>query len=163
SNTAEYDPIHAHDLRVMETGESISVEEPYTGADGVRRVYKSTKSPLFDDAGQIIGVIGGSTDITNLLASEERQRFLLALSDALRALGGALGGMSSESELLHRAACLFGQHLDADRAFFAELVPAENFAIRHADYSRGTLPSLAGRYEMSDFPETVDALARAQR
>src|SRR5690606_33605086 len=35
SDTAEYGPIHAHDLRVMETGESISAEEPYTGADGV--------------------------------------------------------------------------------------------------------------------------------
>src|SRR5690606_7364894 len=52
--------------------------------------------------------------------------------------------------------------LDADRAFFAELVPAENFAIRHADYSRGSLPSMAGPFEISDFPETVDALARGQ-
>ncbi len=37
------------------TGESISVEEPYTGADGVRRIYKSTKRPLFDDAGEELG------------------------------------------------------------------------------------------------------------
>src|SRR5690606_28471126 len=28
SDIAEYGPIHAHDLRVMETGESSSVEEP---------------------------------------------------------------------------------------------------------------------------------------
>src|SRR5262245_49651620 len=32
-NTAEYVPIHANDLRVMETGKSIIAEEPYTGAD----------------------------------------------------------------------------------------------------------------------------------
>ena len=162
SDTAEYGPIHAHDLRVMETGESISAEEPYTGADGVRRVYKSTKSPLFDDAGEIVGVIGVSTDISTLRASEDRQRFLLALSDALRPLGDAVRGMSSESEILHEAARLFGQHLDADRAFFEEVVAAEDLAIRHADYARGDLPSLAGRFKASDFPEAVEALATGQ-
>lgn len=160
--TGEYGTVHAHDLRVMQTGESIGVEEPYTGADGVRRVYKSTKSPLFDDAGRIIGVIGVSTDITTLRASEDRQRFLLALSDALRPLGDALRGTNNEAEILHKAASLFGQHLDADRAFFAELFPAENLAIRHTDYARGTLPSLAGRFNISDFRETVDALAGGQ-
>ena len=36
--------IHANDRRVMETGESIRVEEPYTGADGVCRTFRSTKS-----------------------------------------------------------------------------------------------------------------------
>ncbi|HXW06879.1 MAG TPA: ATP-binding protein [Vicinamibacterales bacterium] len=91
-NMAEYHPIHANDLRVMETGESISVEEPYTGVDGACRIFRSTKSPLRDDAGQIIGVIGVSTDISTLKEAEQTLRdadhrkdeFLAMLAHELR-------------------------------------------------------------------------------
>ncbi|MBN8625183.1 MAG: PAS domain-containing protein [Planctomycetes bacterium] len=78
---AELATIAAHDRRVLETGETVSGEEPYTCADGETRVFLSTKTPLRDERGQIIGVIGVSRDITQqklaaeqLQAGEERLR-----------------------------------------------------------------------------------------
>lgn len=83
--------------------------------------------------------------------SEARHRFLVLFGDTLRALAG-------ETDVLQTASRLLGEHLNADRAFFGELHENEDVAIMLPDYARGDLPSLAGRYHISDFQETVDAL-----
>lgn len=49
----------------------MQVEEVFTGPHG-RRVYLSTKSPLIDASGNIIGLVGVSTDITDKKAQEEK-------------------------------------------------------------------------------------------
>jgi PAS domain S-box-containing protein len=82
---------------------------------------------------------------------QESQHFLLRFGDALRSL-------TDETEILRTAAGLLGEYLQADRAFFGELFQDEDLAVMHPDYARGDLPSLAGRYRISDFRETVDAL-----
>jgi PAS domain S-box-containing protein len=81
-----------NDRRVMTHGEIIQVEEIYTGADGRERIFQSTKSPLRDDSGEIMGVIGVSRDITEqkrseqaLLAADRRKdEFLATLAHELR-------------------------------------------------------------------------------
>ncbi|MBX9582116.1 MAG: PAS domain S-box protein [Gemmataceae bacterium] len=80
--------IAALDRRVLDTGETVVGEEPYTCADGGRRVFLSTKTPLRDEAGRVVGVIGVSRDITDrkraeadLRASEERFRTLFESMD----------------------------------------------------------------------------------
>ena len=60
----------ANDRRVMETGITLVVEEAMTGPYGVRQLL-STKSPLCNDAGEIIGVVGISRDITAKKRAEE--------------------------------------------------------------------------------------------
>ena len=79
----------ANDRRVIETGETIQVEEEVDLPDGQRAVWFSTKSPLRDADGTVMGLIGASIDITarkiaeeKLAESEERFRF------ALEAAGG---------------------------------------------------------------------------
>jgi PAS domain S-box-containing protein len=53
----------ANDRKVIETGKSMQFEEKFTTPYGVRMLL-STKSPLFDQDGKILGTIGVSTDIT---------------------------------------------------------------------------------------------------
>jgi PAS domain S-box-containing protein len=71
---AEHTPISANDRRVLDTGKIVEAEEVYTGIDGQRRVFLSTKTPLRDASGAIVGVIGVSRDITERRRGEEQLR-----------------------------------------------------------------------------------------
>ena len=61
------------DRRVMDTGETITLEEslPVTGA---MRTYLTTKTPYRDHRGYVAGVIGVSTDITERKKTEVKLR-----------------------------------------------------------------------------------------
>jgi PAS domain S-box-containing protein len=55
----------ANDLEVMETGQpQLNVEEPMTKSGNLYRWLRTTKIPLRDSAGKIIGVLGFFQDIT---------------------------------------------------------------------------------------------------
>lgn len=71
---SEAPAIDANDRRVMETGKTITFEEPYTRADGERRIFLSTKTPLRDGSGVVLGVIGVSRDVTERKRTEEALR-----------------------------------------------------------------------------------------
>jgi len=64
------------DRRIMETGRQEQVEEEVRLADGTPAVWLSTKAPLFDAEGAVIGLIGASVDITERRRGEERERML---------------------------------------------------------------------------------------
>lgn len=64
------------DRQVMESGKAVRIEEAFTGPDG-HEVFLSTKNPLFDDAGAVIGLIGISTNITPLKQAESQTRMLM--------------------------------------------------------------------------------------
>ena len=83
-----------------------------------------------------------------LRASEERQAFLLDLSDALRPLADA-------AEVQATAARILGEALRADRVYFGEMRESEGVAIVRAEYLRGPGPSVVGVYRYGDFRETI--------
>ena len=56
--------IKKHDELVLEKGESLEFEEHMTDPDGNECVYIGTKMPWRDDKGNIIGLVGGFTNIT---------------------------------------------------------------------------------------------------
>ncbi len=63
------------DLDVMESGRPmLDREETYYHADGARTVGLTSKIPLHDSAGRVIGVLGVSQDITERKAAEEALR-----------------------------------------------------------------------------------------
>jgi PAS domain S-box-containing protein len=59
----EAEQVVANDRQVIASRKSMQFVERFT-TDGGERILLSTKSPLFDEAGDIVGTIGVSTDIT---------------------------------------------------------------------------------------------------
>jgi PAS domain S-box-containing protein len=66
--------VMAADARVMASGETEQLEEEVSFPDGRRAWWLSTKAPLRDDAGQVIGLVGTSLDITARREAELRHR-----------------------------------------------------------------------------------------
>lgn len=53
------------DQRIMASGTGETVEEAVNLPDGTVSVWLSTKEPLFNEAGDVIGLIGSSVDVTD--------------------------------------------------------------------------------------------------
>ncbi|CBJ12910.1 putative sensory histidine-kinase / response regulator [Legionella longbeachae NSW150] len=66
--------IRNNDLRVMELNSSLEMEETATLADGQQVTVLTKKTPLRDDQGNVIGIIGVSLNITHRKQREERLR-----------------------------------------------------------------------------------------
>ncbi|MCF8975825.1 hybrid sensor histidine kinase/response regulator, partial [Pseudomonas edaphica] len=82
--------IMATDRRIMESGLSEQVEEEVRLADGSAATWLSAKAPLFDESGEVIGLIGSSIDVTDRKKAEDalkelnqtlEQRILVAVSE----------------------------------------------------------------------------------
>lgn len=69
-NAAEAAELRAADLRVMAAGTAEALEESVTLPDGSVGTWLSTKAPLRDAAGTVIGVVGFSVDISDRKAAE---------------------------------------------------------------------------------------------
>lgn len=65
------------DRRIMESGVAEQVEEEVHRADGSRAIWLSTKEPLRNPAGEVIGLIGSSVDITSWRTAEEARALLM--------------------------------------------------------------------------------------
>jgi PAS domain S-box-containing protein len=73
-----------NDLRIIETGAVEDMDETLTMPDGSTRVWRSTKAPLRDSSGEIIGMVGVSVEVTGqrrmeaaLRAGESRLRLAM--------------------------------------------------------------------------------------
>ena len=71
------------DRTVVESGRSITVEEHFAGAAGAR-TYLTTKSPLRDEQGRVVALIGVATDITDRKRAERELENLVATEQRLR-------------------------------------------------------------------------------
>ncbi len=94
-DTALFDPesarvAMAHDQQVMAANQADTAEEQLTAA-GVTRTYLASKMPFHDSAGNVIGVLGISRDITSQKRAEEalrQQQALLRIAGRTARLGG---------------------------------------------------------------------------
>ena len=127
--------------------------------DGVWRWFENYANPLFDAKGEYAGHVGVSVDITDLVDAEkalrdaqERQAFLLELSDALRPLADPVAIQETACQLL-------GRHLGVDWAQYSEVDIARGKIINARDYFRGDLPSHVGEYELALYPVHAQAWA----
>lgn len=60
----------AHDRKVMETNQTVMVEEPFSGRDGPR-IYLTTKSALRNADGEVVGIVALARDISERKRMEE--------------------------------------------------------------------------------------------
>ncbi|CAN7428326.1 PAS domain S-box protein [Acidovorax sp. LjRoot66] len=78
------DKIVEVESRVLEQGESITYEEIIPTADGSeQRSFMTTKTPLVNEAGEIYGICGIATDITEHKKSQEAMRLANAEQTAM--------------------------------------------------------------------------------
>ena len=70
-----------HDLQVMQTQQELSIEEPITLPNGKTIVQLSSKRPLYNAAGQIVGIIGNTVDITHTKIIENELHQAKALAE----------------------------------------------------------------------------------
>jgi PAS domain S-box-containing protein len=87
------DSFRDNDRMALSVGGARSNQEWVTFADSGQRVFlKTTKVPLFDDSGSVIGVLGVSADITDL----ERNRKIMIQHEKMMMVGGIAAGVAHE-------------------------------------------------------------------
>ena len=92
---------------------------------------------------------------TALRASEERQTFLLKLSDVLRPL-------DQSEEITGTATRLLGEWIGASRAYYAEWPLNADCGEVARDYAASGLPSITGRYPISVFGSAYERLSKGR-
>ena len=120
------------------------------GADGSYRLFAVRGVPVFEPDGTIREWVGSNADITErqraeevLRESEQRFRFLNALSEASRAL-------TRPAEIMRTVVNLLGEHLAVSRCTYAEMeADGDHFVIPN-DFTAGCA-SIVGRHRLSDF------------
>ncbi|MCM0761207.1 PAS domain S-box protein [Sporomusa sphaeroides DSM 2875] len=147
-------------LRALK-GETINGEEIIRHLNsGELRYRRFNCAPIKDRLGNITGAVAICRDITEekrtgqkLKDCDERQLFLLKLSDALRPLSAPI---EIHGAVTRTAMDYFG----ADRCYYCE-IEDDNAVIRQ-DAACGTLPSIAGVYPLSNLPIHKSLIAAGQ-
>ncbi len=113
--------IMANDRAVVAADKAIVFDEIFTNPAGVTRVFRSSKAPLRDAAGAVIGVIGVTADITEARAAEaalrESEARFRTLADTLPSLvfiTTAEGGNIYTNATYQRYADLTADQLSGD-------------------------------------------------
>jgi PAS domain S-box-containing protein len=92
--------LRENDLRVVQTGQPVLVQEKGV-VRGQPVTYRSSKFPLYDEAGQIYAVCGVSTDITDVVEADRRKdEFIATLAHELR---NPLAPIRNGLEILRRS------------------------------------------------------------
>ena len=77
ANQAEAAAILATDRRVMAAGRAEVAEETFTAPGKATRTFLSTKAPLRDAAGAVVGIVGLTRDITQAKRSDRHRELLV--------------------------------------------------------------------------------------
>jgi PAS domain S-box-containing protein len=78
ADPAEAEAIIATDNQVMQSGKVQRFEQQFTPPGGNKRIYESTKAAMRDHGGDVIGVVGVSTDITERHRDQAHLNLLVA-------------------------------------------------------------------------------------
>jgi len=154
------DRVHSDDIdRVEETVNAalkeqrdINVEYRVVLPDHSHRWILTKGRGVYSETGQAIRVVGFNFDISDRKQAEHQLRhvaeidaFRVTLSDTLRSLGQV-------DEIMATATQLLGEHLQVDRAFYAEVETNDEYITVPASYfNNGKVPSVSGRYQIQDF------------
>ena len=127
----------------------------FLNAEGKYRWLESVGLPRFSAAGEFLGYVGASPDITETKQAELNTQFINQLDLALSHLTDA-------DEIIRLATSKLGEYLGVARCYVCETNPEVGLVVAREDWE-GWLhgaPSMAGEYRIGDFvtPECREAL-----
>ena len=152
---AEAAAIMATDARIMQSGIAEQVEEPVRLANGQPAIWFSTKAPLHDEHGQVIGLIGTSIDVTERSRLEARRLALVELADRFRDL-------EDPADIAYTAAEILGRTLDVSRAGYGSIDPVLETITVERDWNLPGIKSLAGTLHFRDYGSYIEDLKRGE-
>ena len=139
------------------------VEFLYRDDDGRETWVRVAAMPLKGENGCTTGAVVVAANIDaakradeTLRRSEERQAYLLGLSDALRPL-------ADPAEIQAAAARILGEYLGVTRVVYGEVSADGVELVVGRSYVVGSAPVPSGHYRMADFGETLLAALRGGR
>ncbi|WP_049758312.1 sensor histidine kinase [Phenylobacterium zucineum] len=133
---AEAAAVMANDRRIMESGETQQLEEQVTFPDGTVAWWHSTKAPLLNEAGEVVGLIGSSVDITARRRAEEHRQLLL--NELNHRVKNTLAVVQSLARQTFRGATDLARASDAFEARLGALSRAHNL-LTHASWEAADL------------------------
>lgn len=117
-----------------------------------QRFFDTTWSPIRDEAGEIAGALQTLQEVTDRRRAaatqrdkEERQAFLLNLSDAMRAARDPVSTGVTATRLL-------GEHLRVDRCWIAQLSRNDGLALLGPEYTAPGIAPFPDQVPLSAFP-----------
>lgn len=134
----------AVDKAVRERGE-YTLHHRLSGL-GRERAVKASGRTIFDDQGELLGIVGVLQDVTS-------DRFLMHLEDAVRPL-------IDPEAIIYRAAALLGDYLAVDRCAYCFVEEDADTFILTGNYTRGA-HSIVGTYRFRQFGAECLRLMRA--
>jgi len=152
--------LHANDLEVARTGESLTVHEKAV-VRGQPVTYRSNKFPLYDDAGAVYAVCGVSTDITEVVEADRRKdEFIATLAHELR---NPLAPIRNGLEILKRTPGLPPSSLKIRDVMDRQLVHMVRLVDDLLDVSRITRDKLEMRVARITLGQIVDHAVEGSR
>lgn len=152
---AQAKTIMATDRRIMEGGIAEQIEEEVRLPDGRPAVWLSTKAPLRNETGQVIGLIGSSVDVTVRKRLEDRRLALVQLTDRVREL-------QTPADIAYAAAEILGETLGVSRAGYGSIDAAAETITIERDWNAPGIHSLAGTLRFRDYGSFINDLKRGE-
>ncbi len=131
-------------------GEPVRFEFELEDKDLGNRFWYGSYAPEFAESGEIIGILGAFTDVTEHRRQEKNQIFFLEISNKIREVSDAQG-------LFQVVPRMVGEHLNASRCFINEINLRDATATIYYDYSNSHLPSLVGTVDLVNYSQIARA------
>ncbi|HET7307949.1 MAG TPA: ATP-binding protein [Gammaproteobacteria bacterium] len=135
--------------KVIAARQAVKGEAPFSGADG-HRIYEYIFVPILGPDNKVEAVGGTTRDVTDRKQREERDNFLVGLSDALHCA-------SDSAAIMEVASRMVGSHLGVGRCGYGERLDERGECFRvERDWTDGEMPSLAGDIRLSDLGQGLE-------
>ncbi len=110
-----------HDLAAIRHGGPLLNEEAVTFANGHSELLETTKTPMYDAQGRLIGVLGVGHNISHLKKAESALQQQLQFAQALNRIADTLVSQAHPERILKDTTHIIGETLGADRVLIYDV------------------------------------------